>query len=163
MPEITYRPIGIVHSPYSNPEGTPIQAKTDQDNTAAIEIYPEYVEGLKDLNGFSHVYVLFHMHLTRARPLTVIPFLDTQPHGVFATRSPARPNPIGLSVVLLESISDNMLYIKHIDILDGSPVLDIKPYIMQFDVFETSRNGWLDGNMHKLAQQRDDGRFKHKQ
>jgi len=92
--------------------------------------------------------------------LTVIPFLDTKPHGVFATRSPARPNPIGFSVVVLEKIEGNKLYVKNIDILDGSPVLDIKPYIPQFDVFETSQNGWVEKNIHRMKMQKDDGRFK---
>ena len=160
MPEITYRPIGIVHSPFINPEGTPIQSVAAKDIEAVIEIFPEYAEGLKDLDGFSHIYILFHLHLAGGKPLMVVPFLDTEPHGVFATRSPARPNSIGLSVVLLEKITGNRLYVKNIDILDGSPVLDIKPYISQVDIFETSKNGWFGDNIHKMDQQKDDGRFK---
>ncbi len=160
MPEIVYKPIGIVHSPFKKPEGTPIQAVADKNTGAVIEIFPEYAEGLRDLESFSHLYILFHLHLAGADSLLVVPFLDTKPHGVFATRSPARPNKIGLSVVLLERISGNHLYVKNIDILDGSPVLDIKPYISQFDVFESSKSGWFDDHMHKLEKQKDDGRFK---
>ena len=159
MPEIIYNPIGIVHSPFKNPEGTPIQSVSAKEAEAVIEIYPGYVEGLKDLDGFSHLYILFHLHLVTRMPLTVIPFLDNIPHGVFATRSPARPNPIGLSVVLLDRIVDNKLYVRQIDILDGSPVLDIKPYISQFDVFETSKNGWFDNRKRDMDIQKDDGRF----
>ena len=159
MLEITYHPIGIVHSPFKKPEGTPIQPVVANDTEAIIEIYPEYSEGLKDLESFSHLYILFHLHLIKGKKLTVIPFLDTIPHGVFATRSPARPNPIGLSVVSLEKIIGNNLYIKNIDILDSTPVLDIKPYISQFDVFETTKNGWFDSSRHNLKNQKDDGRF----
>jgi len=160
MLEVAYTPIGIVHSPFRNPEGTPIQSVVAWDTEAVVEIFPEYAEGLKDLDEFSHIYILFHLHLARGKPLTVIPFLDTKPHGVFATRSPARPNSIGLSVVMLEKITDNILYIKNIDILDGSPVLDIKPYISQVDAFETLKNGWFGENIYKMDQQKDDGRFK---
>jgi len=159
MHEIIYRPIGIVHSPFKVPEGTPIQPVADGDTEAVIEIFPEYIEGLKDLESFSHLYILFHLHLIKVKQFTVIPFLDTIPHGVFATRSPARPNPIGLSVVCLEKIIGNNLYIKNIDILDGTPVLDIKPYISWFDVFETTKNGWFDSSVHKIEKQKDDGRF----
>ena len=160
MLEIIYKPIGIVHSPFKKPEGTPIQPIAGKDTRGVIEIFPEYREGLKDLESFSHLYILFHLHLIRGKKLTLIPFLDTIPHGVFATRSPARPNPIGLSVVTLEKITGNNLYIKNIDILDGSPVLDIKPYISQFDVFNTTKNGWFDSSIHNMEKQKDDGRFK---
>jgi tRNA-Thr(GGU) m(6)t(6)A37 methyltransferase TsaA len=159
MPEIIYQPIGIVHSPFKDPEGTPIQSVVARNTEAVIEIFPEYVEGMNDLEGFSHLYILFHCHLVKQKRLTVIPFLDTLPHGIFATRSPARPNPIGLSVVFLKKFAGNKLYVNHIDILDGSPVLDIKPYISQFDVFENVKTGWLENNLHKTDKQKDDGRF----
>ena len=159
MSDIIYQPIGIVHSPFKSPEGTPIQPVADKGNMAIIEVYPQYIEGLKDLDGFSHIYILFHLHLIKNAKLTVIPFLDDQPHGIFATRSPARPNPIGLSVVCLERIEGNKLYVQNIDIIDGTPVLDIKPYFTAFDSFTTSKNGWLDQNGHKMKYQKDDGRF----
>jgi tRNA (adenine37-N6)-methyltransferase len=160
LPEIRYHPIGIVHSPFKKREGTPIQSVASGETEAIIEIFPEYLEGLADLENFSHIYVLYHLHLIREKKLTVVPFLDTKPHGIFATRSPARPNPIGLSVVCLEKISGNNIYIKNIDILDGTPVLDIKPYVSRFDVFKTTNNGWLADNFRKIRKQRDDGRFK---
>jgi tRNA (adenine37-N6)-methyltransferase len=160
MNQITYHPIGIVHSPFRIPEGTPIQAAAAKDICATIEIFPEFIPGLKDLDGFSHIIVFFHIHLATHKSLLVTPFLDTESHGVFATRSPGRPNAIGMSVVELEKIKNDRLFVKSIDILDGSPVLDIKPYIPQFDVFETSKNGWLEKNVHKMKIKKDDGRFK---
>lgn len=159
MNNIIYQPIGVVHSPFTKPEGTPIQPAADKDTAAVIEIFTGFSEGLSDLEHFSHIYVFFHMHLAGENGLTVIPFLDTNPHGVFATRSPGRPNPIGISVVCLEKIEGNKLFVKNIDILDGSPVLDIKPYIPQFDVFQTTKNGWFEEHAHKMENMKDDGRF----
>jgi tRNA-Thr(GGU) m(6)t(6)A37 methyltransferase TsaA len=160
MLSITYQPIGIVHSPFKKPEGTPIQPIAAKNSKAIIEIFPEFSKGLIDLEHFSHIYVVFHLHLAEKKELTVIPFLDTVPHGVFATRSPGRPNSIGISVVCLDKITNNKLYVRNIDILDDSPVLDIKPYIPHFDVFETTKNGWFEKNVHKMESQKDDGRFK---
>lgn len=160
MSSVEYQSIGIVHSPFKTPEGTPIQSGASGGNAfATIEIFPEFAEGLKDLGGFSHIYVLFHLHLAKSKSLIVTPFLDTKKHGIFATRSPGRPNTIGLSVVCLEKVEGNILHIRNVDILDGSPVLDIKPYLPQFDVFETTKNGWLEKNAHKMTQTVDDGRF----
>lgn len=159
MADITYRPIGIVHSPFIKAEGTPIQASLARDTVAIIEVFPEFCEGLVDLEHFSHIFILFHLHRVTKKDLKVIPFLDTKPHGVFATRSPGRPNSIGVSVVFLNKIEGNKLYVQNIDILDGSPVLDIKPYVPKFDVFETSKNGWFENNMQKLEVKKDDGRF----
>jgi tRNA-Thr(GGU) m(6)t(6)A37 methyltransferase TsaA len=121
LSSITYKPVGIVHSGFKIPEGTPIQPAASNGDSATIEIYPEYLEGLKDLDGFSHIYVIFHLHQITKHPLTVIPFLDTEPRGVFATRSPGRPNPIGISVVKLIKIEGPVIYIQNHDILDGSP------------------------------------------
>lgn len=160
MNRITYCPVGIVHSPFRIPEGTPIQSVAAKDIQARIEIFPEYSKGLKDLEEFSHIIVLYHLHVAKFKSLHVVPFLDTETHGIFATRSPARPNPIGFSVVELDKIENNILFVKGVDILDGSPVLDIKPYIPQFDVFETTKKGWIEKNAHKLGDQKDDGRFK---
>jgi len=160
MCKIFYKPIGIMHSPFTIPEGTPIQSLSAKGAVADIEIYNEYAEGLKDLDGFSHIYVLYHLHLSGEGSLSVIPFLDTKYHGVFATRSPRRPNPIGISVVELMGIHKNILHIRNIDILDGTPVLDLKPYVPAFDVFATSKNGWIENNLHKLDDLKDDGRFK---
>lgn len=160
MTDIKIDPIGIVHSPYKTAEGTPIQPIVAKNNLAQIEIYEEYAEGLKDLELFSHIYVLFHLHKISKQLLKVTPFLDTKPHGVFATRSPGRPNQIGISVVCIEKIEGNIIFIKNIDMLDGSPVLDIKPYIPQFDLFPEATSGWYTKDKAKIENQKDDGRFK---
>ncbi|MGV8091230.1 MAG: tRNA (N6-threonylcarbamoyladenosine(37)-N6)-methyltransferase TrmO [Mangrovibacterium sp.] len=161
---IAYKAVGIVHSSFTGSPGTPIQPAASRENQAddlaSIEIFHEFARGLKDLDGFSHIYVLFHMHLAKKEDLLVTPFLDTQLHGVFATRSPERPNPIGLSVVRLEKIEDNLLYIRNHDIIDCTPVLDIKPYVPAFDVFDVDKYGWLEKNIHRMRHTVDDGRFK---
>ena len=163
---VAYKAIGIVHSPYLTPEGTPIQPAASRedlnDDLASIEIFHEFSRGLKDLDGFSHIYVLFHMHLAKKESLLVTPFLDNHLRGVFATRSPERPNPIGLSVVRLEKIEDNYLYFRNHDMIDCTPVLDIKPYVPSFDMFKVNKSGWLEKNIHKLSDITDDGRFKQK-
>jgi tRNA-Thr(GGU) m(6)t(6)A37 methyltransferase TsaA len=160
---IAYKAIGIVHSPYLTAEGTPIQPAASRENAvddlASIEIFHEFARGLKDLEGFSHICVLFHMHLAKKEDLLVTPFLDKHLRGVFATRSPQRPNPIGLSVVRLERIEDNYLYIRNHDIIDCTPVLDIKPYVPSFDVHDTHKYGWLEKNIQKMHNTVDDGRF----
>lgn len=159
MHNITYHPIGIVHSPFKSPEGTPIQPVAAKGTEAIIEIFPQFSEGLTDLEHFSHIYILFDLHLAQKKELMVVPFLDNKPHGIFATRSPGRPNSIGISVVILDRIENNKLHVKNIDILDGSPVLDIKPYIPQFDVFENVESGWFPKNKETIENKIDDGRF----
>jgi len=157
--KITYNPIGVVHSPFKEPKNVPIQASASKDNAGTIEIYPEYVEGLKDLEGFSHIIVLYHFHLINKSSLLVKPFLDDKMHGIFATRAPARPNPIGLSILQLKSVKDNILEVQGIDILDGTPVLDIKPYVPKFDHRDNCKIGWFTDKICKLPTTRDDGRF----
>ena len=142
--KIEYQPIGFVHSPYKISKGTPIQPSRSDNAEGNVEIRQEFVEGLCDLDGFSHIILLCHMHKTSGFHLKVIPFLDTQYRGVFATRAPRRPNPIGLSVVELLGIEGNMLSIRGVDLLDGTPVLDIKPYVGEFDVQDHVRTGWLE-------------------
>ncbi len=159
MNEIIYKPIGIIHSPYKQPEGTPIQAESGKDIEGMIEIFPEFSDGLKDLDGFSHIILLYHFHLIINGPLIVKPFMDDQEHGIFAIRGPARPNPIGMSITRLFKIEENKLYIRDIDIVDGTPLLDIKPYVPAFDVKVAEKIGWLQNNQHKLDTSRDDGRF----
>ena len=129
MKELKIRPIGIIHSPFTSPKGTPIQSAAGADVQATVEVYPEYTEGLQDLEGFSHLILLYYFHLAKPYSLTVLPYMDSIPHGLFATRAPSRPNPIGLSVVHLLSRKENILTIEEVDILDGTPLLDIKPYI----------------------------------
>ena len=141
---IEYKAIGIVHSPFKEASGTPIQSSRAKDTMGSVEIFDEYVEGLSDLDGFSHIILLCHFHRSGPYRLRVVPFLDTVPRGLFATRAPSRPNPIGLSVVELLGIDGNVLSIKGMDLLDGTPVLDIKPYIGEFDDRPGARTGWLE-------------------
>ncbi len=148
-----------MHSPFKEPKNVPIQATASKGTVGALEIYPQYIEGLKDIEGFSHLILLYHFHLAKAGALTVKPFLDDQLHGVFATRSPSRPNPIGISIVQLTGVDNNTVHIKDVDILDGTPLIDIKPYVPKFDCRKTRRIGWFNGKIGRLAKTRDDGRF----
>lgn len=159
MNEIVYRPIGVVHSPFKEPAGAPIQPPAGEAATATVEIDPDYAEGLADLEGFSHIILLYHCHRSGTPALTVTPFLDNAPHGLFATRAPSRPNPIGLSIVRLTAVAEGILYIKEVDILDGAPVLDIKPYVPAFDLRASAAIGWMEHQTDKMASTRDDGRF----
>lgn len=156
---ITYKAIGNVQSPFKEPKGTPIQPTAAQDFDGIISIYPEYVEGLRDLEGFSHIILLYHFHIVKNSSLLVKPFLDTELHGIFATRSPSRPNPIGFSIVRLIRIEGNKLHIRDVDIVDGTPLLDIKPYVAEFDARKPEKTGWFEKNIHKLSSTKDDGRF----
>ncbi|MCE5284352.1 MAG: tRNA (N6-threonylcarbamoyladenosine(37)-N6)-methyltransferase TrmO [Pelosinus sp.] len=156
---ICYKPIGIIQSPFKEPQGTPVQTTAAQDVEGIIEVYPEYAEGLKDIEGFSHLILLYHLHLAKEADLVVKPFLGDELHGVFATRSPGRPNSIGFSVVRLIKVEKNRLFIRDLDILDKTPLLDIKPYVAKFDVRQDVKDGWFERNMHKLTKIRDDGRF----
>ena len=158
--EIMYRPIGIIHSPFSEPKGTPIQPSAATGVEGTVEVFPEYAGGLKDLDGFSHVILLYHFHLSRQPSLEVKPYMDEQRHGVFATRAPSRPNPIGISVVRLFKIEGNVLHVRNIDIVDKTPLLDIKPYVPDFDVRDVEKTGWLEKSVHKLKTSKDDGRFR---
>ena len=157
--ELTYKPIAIVYSPFKKPKNTPIQTTASKGVKATIEIFPEYIEGLKDFEGFSHIILLYHFHLIRECSLMVKPFLDDKLHGVFATPSPARPNKIGLSTVRLTGIEKNTLHIQDVDILDGTPIIDIKPYVPKFDCKETTKIGWFTDKISKLEMTTDDGRF----
>ena len=159
MNEIQYKPIGVIHSPFKEPEGTPIQPAGAKGINGTVEIFPEYAEGLKDIEGFSHIILIYHFHLSRVTLLKAKPYMDNQLHGVFAMRGPSRPNPIGISAVRLVRIEDNILHIQDVDIVDETPLLDIKPYVPEFDVREAERTGWLEKNVHKLPASKDDGRF----
>ena len=159
MEKIEYRPIGIIHSPYKTPEGTPIQPTHAQGPEAKVEVLPEYAEGLTDLAGFSHIYLIYHFHLSKKFSLMVKPFLDTEFHGLFSTRAPSRPNSIGLSIVRLTGIKENILRVKNIDVLDGTPLLDIKPYVPGFDICKVNKIGWMEKKIKNLAEAQDDGRF----
>lgn len=149
---VSFRPIGIIHSQHQNAEQIPIQPVYTENCPGYIEIYPEYVAGLKDLEGFSHIYLIYHFHRAGTAGLQVKPFLQDIERGVFATRSPNRPNAIGLSIVELIRREGNILHIKGADILDGTPLLDIKPYIKRFDRIDSSRDGWQEEIDEQTAQ-----------
>lgn len=145
---IIFNPIGIIHTPFKLKEEAPIQSARSEIN-GEVEVFPEFTEGLDGVEEFSHIYLLYHLHQS-IKPVSmhVKPFLDDQTHGVFATRHPYRPNPIGLSIVRLLRRDDNRLTFCGADMLDGTPLLDIKPYIPNFDVFEVTKTGWHQKRKH---------------
>ena len=157
--EITYRPIGVIHSPFTDLKGMPIQPTGEASAPGSANVFPEFVEGLKDLEGFSHLILVYHLHQVRRTDLTVTPFLDSEPHGVFATSAPTRPNPIGLSIVKLLKIEGNILHFANLDILDGTPLLDIKPYVPDFDAPSEARIGWLEAARGRVKSAKSDDRF----
>ena len=158
--KIELTPIGTIHTPLKTVENMPIQPSGAKHVAGTIEIFPEYAEGLCDLEGFSHIYVIFHLHRSAGHKLKVIPFLDTVERGIFATRSPARPNPVGLSVAEIVSVKENIIEIRGVDMLDGSPVIDIKPYVPDFDECSEIRKGWFEGKAGNAPKTLSDGRFK---
>lgn len=151
---ITFRPIGVIHSNHREAGRTPIQPVFAKGCLGWAEVFPQYAEGLKDLEGYSHIYLIYHLHLAGPGKLIVKPFLQDREHGVFSTRSPQRPNPIGLSIVELVNLEDNILHFDGADILDGTPLLDIKPYSEKFDHIHTTRNGWQDEVDEETARRR---------
>jgi len=155
--QITYNSIGIVKTPFTEPAGTPIQASKSETG-GTIEIYSEYVDALLDLDGFSHIILIYHFHLAK-NALQVKPFMDNQIHGSFAVRSPSRPNNIGLSVVRLEKIEGTLIHFSGADMINDTPLIDIKPFVPEMDHREVTRIGWLEKNIHKMPDLTDDGRF----
>jgi len=160
MDNVKYNPIGIIHSPYKEIEGMPIQPCAAIGVRGTVEIKYEYAGGLKDIDGFSHIILIYHFHLSKGFSLEVIPFLDDNPKGVFATRVPKRPNSIGLSIVKLIKVEDNILHIENIDILDNTPLLDIKPYVSIFDALEQTEIGWYSKAKYNVRNKKSDLRFK---
>ena len=160
MGEIQYTQIGVIHSPFKETKGMPIQPAGAQGIAGTIEVMPEYGEGLKDLEGFSHIFLIYHFHLSQGYSLKVKPFLDDSIRGLFATRAPKRPNGIGISVVRLVRIKGRVLHIEDLDIVDSTPLLDIKPYVPEFDAIRAERIGWLNGIIEKTASMEADERFK---
>lgn len=159
MSIISLHPIGIIHSPYQAIEEMPIQPIGDGSAQGTVVLEATYAEGLEDIEGFSHLILIYHFHRVRGFDLKVKPFLDDQKHGLFATRAPRRPNPIGLSVVHLLGREDNVLLVNHLDVLDGTPLLDIKPFVPDFDSPKVTSVGWLTGKKLQAQQMRSDGRF----
>ena len=140
------QPIGVIHTPFTSPSEVPIQAARS-DTAGIVEVYPEYTPALKDLDGFSHTILVYWFHRADGFSLTVRPYLDDEWHGLFATRYPARPNPIGFSVVELVAVDGCTLQVRGVDVLDGTPLLDIKPFVPAFDHREGARVGWLTGRV----------------
>jgi tRNA-Thr(GGU) m(6)t(6)A37 methyltransferase TsaA len=156
---VIYQPIGVIETPFTTREGMPIQATAGKGVRGRILLLPEFEQGLQDLAGFSHIILLYHFHLTRKTSLTVTPFLDTTPRGVFATRSPNHPNTIGLSTVRLLNVRGSTLEIEDVDIVDGTPLLDIKPYVPAFDHRQPERLGWLEKTAADVRRTKADKRF----
>jgi tRNA (adenine37-N6)-methyltransferase len=154
------KPIGIIHTPFRQPENMPIQPVGAVGVKGTVEIFAEFRAGLKDLDGFSHIILLYLFHRGQGFSLEVVPFLDTQPRGLFATRAPRRPNPLGLSTVRLDGIDNGILLVRDVDILDGTPLLDIKPYVPEFDSHAEARTGWLEQARKSAADRKSDNRFK---
>jgi tRNA-Thr(GGU) m(6)t(6)A37 methyltransferase TsaA len=143
--ELSLKAIGTIHTPFQQADGAPIQPSAARQARGRVEVFPEYAEALSDLDGFERIWLLYWFDRAKPAQMKVVPFLDTQPRGLFATRAPCRPNPIGLSCVKVVSIQDNQIEIEQVDILDQTPLLDIKPYVPQFDVFDVKKIGWLKG------------------
>ncbi len=156
---MNFKPIGVIHSPFKKREGMPIQPAGAVDIAGTVDVFEEYHTGLKDLDGFSHIILLYLFHQSEGFNLEVVPFMDTRPRGLFATRAPRRPNPIGLSVVQLDKVENGVLYIRNVDILDGTPLLDIKPYVPEFDGHETARTGWIEKVGASARNKQSDKRF----
>ena len=159
MKNYNYRPIGIIHSEYKQKEGVPIQGILSKESKGWVEIFPEFKKGLKDIDGFSHIFLIYCFHLSKGYSLLTKPFLENKKHGIFATRAPKRPNPIGISVVKLEKNKDNKLYINEVDIIDGTPLLDIKPYISKFDARDNAKMGWVKNKLDNKDNHYSDNRF----
>jgi tRNA-Thr(GGU) m(6)t(6)A37 methyltransferase TsaA len=158
--QMIYKPIGIIHTPFKKIDGMPIQPSGAAGVTGTVEVLQEYQNGLADLDGFSHIILVYHFHAAGGFSLTVTPFLDSRPRGLFATRAPKRPNPIGLSVVRLVRIETASLFVENIDVLDQTPLLDIKPYVPEFDHVPADRIGWFEKTAQEARTKRADDRFK---
>jgi tRNA-Thr(GGU) m(6)t(6)A37 methyltransferase TsaA len=152
-------PIGIIHTPFTDPAGMPIQPAGAAGIGGTVEVHETYRPGLKDLDGFSHIMLLYLFHRSEGYQLQVVPFMDTEPRGLFATRAPKRPNPIGVSVVRLERIEGTVLHVQDVDMLDGTPLLDIKPYVPEFDRPVHVRTGWLERVGRTVGRRQSDDRF----
>jgi tRNA-Thr(GGU) m(6)t(6)A37 methyltransferase TsaA len=174
MATIRFREIGIIRTPFKEPAGMPVQPKAGRGIKGVIEVYPEFSEGLSDLEGFSHIVLVFHLHrpkeqkktlfqrfFTRNKPykLKIVPFLDTVERGVFATRAPKRPNQIGISTVRLERVEGNKVYFQDCDIIDGTPLLDIKPYFPEIVEGDQMSFGWSEKTIENIDKVRSDERF----
>ena len=158
--EIAYRPIGVIRSPFRDAANMPIQPTAAKGIAGTVALEEGYREGLRDVDGFSHLILIYHFHLSRGHSLLVKPFLDDAMRGVFATRAPRRPNPIGLSVVRLIRVEGSVLHVEDVDIVDETPLLDLKPYVPLFDGRQDVKTGWLADRGEGVFNTRADERFK---
>ncbi len=157
---VSYHPIGVIHTPFKDIVGMPIQPPGARGTAGRVIVEESYREGLKDLEGFSHIFLVYHLHLCQGYALRVQPFLDNAEHGIFACRSPGRPNPIGLSLVKLVRIEGDILHLEDVDMVDGTPLLDIKPYVPCFDAATDVKIGWFTKRANNVFTTRSDDRFK---
>lgn len=148
--EFTFRPIGILRTPYSSKSGVPIQGIFDRKSRGRAEIFGEYEPGLQDIEGFSHLILLYVFHQSRGYDLICRPYMEDKLHGVFSIRAPKRPNPIGFSVVRLDKREGSILFLAEVDMLDGTPLLDIKPFVPKFDHRGDARVGWMEGTFRDM-------------
>jgi tRNA-Thr(GGU) m(6)t(6)A37 methyltransferase TsaA len=160
MDEIILRPIGVIRTPYQDLEGMPIQPGGAHSVEGQVVVDRAYEEGLSDVDGFSHLILIYHFHHCKGFKLTVTPFLDHHQRGLFATRAPRRPNPVGISVVALLGRNENLLRVSHIDVVDGTPLIDIKPFVPAFDAPDVTSIGWLKNKAEQSATVRSDKRFR---
>lgn len=156
---IEISPIGTIYTPFDSLEGMPIQPSGAKDILGKIVVDPAYAEGLSDIEGFSHIILLYQFHQSKGFDLMVKPFLDDQKRGLFSTRAPRRPNPIGLSIVELVRREGAEITIKGIDVLNNTPLIDIKPYVPKFDTKSPTRSGWLEKNQENSVKFKSDDRF----
>jgi tRNA (adenine37-N6)-methyltransferase len=159
MEEFTYKSIGIIRSPFKSLDQMPIQPSGASGVKGTVEVESKYENGLKDLDGFSHIILIYHFHKSEGFSLHIVPFLDDKARGLFATRAPKRPNPIGFSVVKLKEVKGNILKIENVDVLDRTPLLDIKPFVPDFDVYNNVQTGWLEKASKKANHKKSDERF----
>jgi len=160
VPAFSYTPIGTIHSPFTDIAGMPIQPSGARGVRGTIEIREDLCEGLTDLAAFSRVILIYALHRCSGYSLTVTPFLDPKPHGIFATRAPKRPNAIGLSMVKLVAVDGCTITIEDVDVLDGTPLLDLKPYVPSFDAYPDSCCGWFERVAENAGEVRSDDRFR---
>jgi tRNA-Thr(GGU) m(6)t(6)A37 methyltransferase TsaA len=158
--KIVYEPIGVIHTPFKKRDDMPMQPSGGKGIEGVAVLRPELAEALADVDGFSHVYLIYHMHKSSGYTPKVVPFLDTEKRGLFATRAPRRPNPIGMSVVRVKRVEGNELRFQDVDMLDGTPLLDIKPCVREFDSRGKMRIGWLEGKSCGARMHKSDDRFK---
>lgn len=152
-------PIGTIHTPFKDLSGMPIQPSGAIDVEGSVVLDREYEQGLNDIDGFSHIILLYHFHKSRNFDLMVTPFLDKTKRGLFSTRAPRRPNPIGLSIVRIVKRDGNVLVVKDIDVLNNTPLIDIKPYVPRFDIKDVTKTGWLEKTQADAATMSSDNRF----